>query len=221
MTQFLAYLDAHPWALWAVGTIVAGVFSLILSRRSQIDAWAESNPRIAGVMKLLRGMGIDPWLVVQGLMLIVTKRLPAPPAPKTSRPPLLPLLLVCVAVLLVGCASAKPIPEDPAGRAQYFADAVVDAVEAKERAKAVALQYEAHADDGIRRICSELVTYRALLGRDELAEVDAACRGYLSTPEPAKLEPPPAPEPAPAPPEPAAPTPEPVESDAGAPTAPA
>lgn len=107
MTEFLTYLDAHPWAMWAVGTIVAGLFSLLMSKRSQIDDWAESNPRVAGVMKLLRGLGIDPWLIVQGVALIVTKRLPAT-KPTSKLPPLTIVTLALVCLGLSGCANWKP-----------------------------------------------------------------------------------------------------------------
>jgi hypothetical protein len=104
MTEFLGYLDAHPWAMWTVGTIVAGLFSLLMSKRSQIDAWAESNPRVAGVMKLLRGLGVDPWLIAQGVMLIVAKRLPAT-KPTSRLPPLTVITLVLACLGVSGCAA--------------------------------------------------------------------------------------------------------------------
>jgi hypothetical protein len=104
MNEFLAYLDAHPWAMWTVGTAVAGLFSLLMSKRSQIDAWAESNPRVAGVMKLLRGLGVDPWLIAQGLMLIVAKRLPAT-KPTGRLPPLTVIALALVCLGVSGCAA--------------------------------------------------------------------------------------------------------------------
>jgi hypothetical protein len=104
MTQALDYLSAHPWLLW----LVAGVLSLVLSRRSQIDAWAEQHPRIAGVMKLLRSLGLDPWMLVQSLSLIVRGRLPEPPPVKSTRK-LPPLVVLTLAGLLLGsCAGWKP-----------------------------------------------------------------------------------------------------------------
>jgi hypothetical protein len=48
----------------------------VYGRRSQIDAWCEARPKIAGVMKLLRAVFPDPWLLVQGLTLLVKGRLP-------------------------------------------------------------------------------------------------------------------------------------------------
>jgi hypothetical protein len=70
--QILDYITAHPWAGW----LLLGALSLLVSRKSQIDAWAEKNPRAAGAMKLLRSLGIDPWMLVQSLTLIFRGRLP-------------------------------------------------------------------------------------------------------------------------------------------------
>lgn len=91
--QILDYLTAHPWAGW----LLLGALSLVASRKSQVDAWAESNPRVAGVMKLFRSLGVDPWMLLQSLSLIVRGRLPAqkvavpakdddagPPTPRTG-----------------------------------------------------------------------------------------------------------------------------------------
>jgi hypothetical protein len=64
--------DFLPYVLW----LAAGVLSLVLARRSQIDTWAEQNPRLAGALKLLRSLGLDPWMLVQGLALLVRGRLP-------------------------------------------------------------------------------------------------------------------------------------------------
>jgi hypothetical protein len=71
-TILLQFLVEHAWYL------VLGLIALITSRRSQIDAWAESHPRLAGTMKLVRSLGLDPWLLVQSLSLIVRGKLPAP-----------------------------------------------------------------------------------------------------------------------------------------------
>jgi hypothetical protein len=72
MTQALDYVAAHPW----VGWLFLGLLSLLVSQKSQVDAWAEKNPRVAGFMKLLRSLGIDPWLLVQSLSLIFRSKLP-------------------------------------------------------------------------------------------------------------------------------------------------
>jgi len=49
----------------------------VVGRKSQIDAWCLAHPRAAGVLKILRGVGFDPFLLVQGLALILFRRLPA------------------------------------------------------------------------------------------------------------------------------------------------
>lgn len=71
----------------AVGCYAAlGVISLLVARKSQIDAWAESKPRLAALLKAMRALGLDPWMLLQALSLLFRKRLPA-----TSRDPSLPL----------------------------------------------------------------------------------------------------------------------------------
>jgi hypothetical protein len=50
----------------------------LFGRRSQIDAWCLANPYTAGVLKIFRGFGHDPWQILQGVSLIVRKRLPDP-----------------------------------------------------------------------------------------------------------------------------------------------
>jgi hypothetical protein len=57
---FIAYLLLH----YAYG------------RRSQIDTWCNSRPRIAGLMKLVRALFPDWWTFVQGLALVLLGRLP-------------------------------------------------------------------------------------------------------------------------------------------------
>lgn len=60
----------------AVWFLASGLLSLAFSYKSQINAWAESKPRVAGVMKIIRGVGPDPWIILQGIYLIVRGRLP-------------------------------------------------------------------------------------------------------------------------------------------------
>lgn len=48
----------------------------VIGRKSQIDAWCMKQPKLAGVIKILRGVLPDPFLLVQGIALIVLKRLP-------------------------------------------------------------------------------------------------------------------------------------------------
>jgi hypothetical protein len=67
---------------WPTAKVVGlfGVYVLLMlaiGHRSQIDAWCEANPRRAGALKLIRGIcPTDPFLVIQGLALLILKRLP-------------------------------------------------------------------------------------------------------------------------------------------------
>lgn len=70
MAHALVYLT--PLALW----LASGVLSTLLAKRTQIDHWCEARPRVAGLLKLVRGFGLDPWQVVQGVALIVKGALP-------------------------------------------------------------------------------------------------------------------------------------------------
>src|SRR5690606_40061012 len=72
---------ANAWSM--VGLYVAlGLISLLIANRSQIDEWAEKNPRVAGIQKLMRSLGIDPWMLLQGLSLLIRGKLPTPKAPE-------------------------------------------------------------------------------------------------------------------------------------------
>jgi hypothetical protein len=73
----------HILVTWGPTAKVVGLFvvyvllMLAVGHRSQIDAWCERNPRRAGIIKVIRGVFPgDPWLIVQGLALLVLKRLP-------------------------------------------------------------------------------------------------------------------------------------------------
>jgi hypothetical protein len=55
----------------------AGLISFIFSKKSQLDHWVEENPRLGGLAKILRSVGLDPWMLLQGLWLLVRGKLPA------------------------------------------------------------------------------------------------------------------------------------------------
>lgn len=63
-----------------LGTIIAAIIvaliNVALGYRSQIDAWCERKPRVAGVLKILRGSGFDLWMILQGISLVFRGRLP-------------------------------------------------------------------------------------------------------------------------------------------------
>lgn len=105
MTEILAFLQAHKaqiytWLAICFWWVLATGLANLTAHKSQIDAWCEKRPRLAGALKILRGIGFDPWLVIQGVSLLVTQRLPS------YLRNLLPILLVAVAVLLVGCSGS-------------------------------------------------------------------------------------------------------------------
>jgi hypothetical protein len=94
----------------------------IYGRRSQIDAWCEARPKIAGVMKLLRAVFPDPWLLVQGLTLLVKGRLPI--GYKTIAETVVKILSgLLVFGVLFGCTQAKaPTALDVATAAAVVTD---------------------------------------------------------------------------------------------------
>jgi hypothetical protein len=108
LTQFLT-ANAVTIALIFAATLL---LNLLLSRKTQVDAWCEHQPRIAGVLKLLRGFGIDPWAIFQGIYLILFGRLPASYRGLVSR--ITNLILGAAVVLLVtGCSLFQPGLKSP------------------------------------------------------------------------------------------------------------
>jgi hypothetical protein len=106
---------------------LTGIFNLILGHKSQVEAWAESNPKLAAILKFTRALGFDPWNLIAAISLIVQKKLPEAQksdsviaqteqkkadakldADETVRVvpagPLLVLLFVCSLPTLHGCA---------------------------------------------------------------------------------------------------------------------
>jgi hypothetical protein len=196
--QLVALAKAHAWTT----LLLHGALALILlavARRSQIDSWAESNPKIAGVLKILRGLGIDPWLVLSGLSLLIRGRLPKDPPSSGSAvgkasdylPKSLTTLGLCLfAFVATGCAGAEKTLRSIA-------------TERGARDTAMAVCAVAHSWDGqipeaetVVRWCAkaEFVQPWAELAAEAKAIVDAQRAGK---PRP---DPDPQPEPVPAPP---------------------
>jgi hypothetical protein len=114
--------------------LLTGLLNLIFSKKTQINAWCEANPRLAAIGKLMRAVGFDPHGLWAFVTLFVTKKLPQiqladSPAAKaeelkaelkrladpdaTSRiGPLAVLLFLAVAVHEQGCATPLPIQPD-------------------------------------------------------------------------------------------------------------
>jgi hypothetical protein len=62
-------------ALLVYGAIT-GLASAVLAHKSQIESWAIENPKRAGALKILRGVGLDPWNVISGVSLWAKGKLP-------------------------------------------------------------------------------------------------------------------------------------------------
>ena len=88
----LVALYGPPIGWWCVVTAAVNV----TAHMSQIDKWCEARPRLAGTLKILRGMGFDPWLILQGFTLWAKGRLP-------EKMRYFPILL---ALILSGCAGS-------------------------------------------------------------------------------------------------------------------
>jgi hypothetical protein len=74
-------MSALHWfaAHWIPIASFVGVYvtTTILSKKSQIDAWCEANPRRAGISKIVRSLIPGEWYVlVQGLSLIFLGKMP-------------------------------------------------------------------------------------------------------------------------------------------------
>lgn len=59
--------------LWVAMTSLAN----LLAYKSQINAWAEKNPKVASGLKFLRAVGFDPWMLVQAASLALRGKLPS------------------------------------------------------------------------------------------------------------------------------------------------
>jgi hypothetical protein len=114
ITNWLTSLTSSTLGQFAILYVASALLSLLLGRRSQVDAWAEKHPRIAAALKLMRAVGLDPWLALQSLSLAVKGRLPKPPAdqddddktpPDGGKP--VHVFLTLVALAFVGCSAAQ------------------------------------------------------------------------------------------------------------------
>ncbi len=104
LQQVLAY--ALPVLGW---WMLTGIINLAFAYKSQIEAWAEANPRLASLLKFTRALGFDPWNLLSSLKLFAQKKLPD--AQKSDSP---------IAKLEQRKADAKALgidPKDPPGGA--------------------------------------------------------------------------------------------------------
>lgn len=104
-----------------VGLYLAlGILNALIAKRSQIDAWAEANPRAAALLKMMRALGLDPWMALQSLTLLVKGRLPlalkgrqdepprVTPIPPPATGPVALFVIAFVALTQQACSSAAP-----------------------------------------------------------------------------------------------------------------
>ncbi len=80
---------------------LSAVLNFIAGHKSQVDGWAERRPYLAALLKVLRGFGLDPWMLIQAATLATKKRLPLSMQPDVPSPVILP-----------------PIPVPPSGTHQ-------------------------------------------------------------------------------------------------------
>jgi hypothetical protein len=172
---FVKYL--LPLLLYA---FITGVANLLLSHKSQIEAYANSKPRLAALQKLLRAVGFDPWNFVAFVSLWAKKRLPdaqqngakavaalvasgsVRPPPKSEDvqlPPFFPggaavLLLVC-AFHAQACARSKP-PCDQAKLAGVVAACTVQSQQCVNAGKSQAeCETLTDCDTAIEKACGQ------------------------------------------------------------------
>lgn len=84
-SQLLDWLSSHWTAAWP---IVSAVLILVLRSRSpeQWVALGETYPRVQGVVRLLRAVGLDPAKAVSALVQVVSGRAPERPLPAITPP---------------------------------------------------------------------------------------------------------------------------------------
>lgn len=76
VSQILEWLSSHAVALWPV---VSALLIIALRARTPEEwvAMGERSPRVQGVIRLLRAVGLDPAKALSALAQIVTGRAPA------------------------------------------------------------------------------------------------------------------------------------------------
>lgn len=146
------------------------VLNLIFSKRSQIDAWCEANPKTAAVAKFLRGAGVDPWAIWQAVVVAFTAELPGYQKQsldqlKTPKPPILPIImcgwLLGLLVLLCcsgGCRSTIPPKPCPLALEAEYTRALVaecadaDSIAACKGAAKITAEHQAEQEDAGCRV---------------------------------------------------------------------
>ena len=84
-SQILEWLSSH----WSTAWPVLSALLVVVLRSRTPEAWValgESSPRLQGVVRLLRAVGLDPAKAVSALVQIVTARTPERPLPVITPP---------------------------------------------------------------------------------------------------------------------------------------
>lgn len=103
-------LNLNVLLTFAAYAVITGLLNLLLSERSRVDAWAESKPKLAAALKVLRAIGLDPWHLVSAVSLFFKGKLPQPKEPEAKSGkagPLLVLLVACAALSQQACSAAQ------------------------------------------------------------------------------------------------------------------
>lgn len=101
MHLLITWVTAH-W-IW-IGLIVLYICNLLLGHRSQLDSWVLKHPKVGGFLKIVRGaLPADPWLILQGLSLLLRGSLPAKLTPVVN------------IISNDNAAAAPPAPANPPG----------------------------------------------------------------------------------------------------------
>lgn len=109
LKDLLAYV--LPLLAWGA---LSGVLNLLLTRKSQIEAWVNVHPRLAAWSKLLRSIGFDPWAAHAWLTLLVKKKLPEA---QQADSPIAQLEQRKADAKRLGGGDEPPTGEDPVGPA--------------------------------------------------------------------------------------------------------
>lgn len=106
--------------------LITGAFNLLLGHKSQVEAWAESNPGIAAVLKFTRAIGLDPWGIIAALSLTFQKKLPEAQKADSA-------IAMRETVKAEAKANKKDPPDDPGSPVSLMPDPVREVAQDRSR----------------------------------------------------------------------------------------
>jgi hypothetical protein len=75
MHSIIPFITLHY--VW-IALVLLYICNLLIGHRSQLDSWVTSHPKVGGVLKIVRALlPCEPWLIIQGISLLVKGTLPA------------------------------------------------------------------------------------------------------------------------------------------------